>query len=84
MVERPIKKSDLPPEESAKTDRPERKEKRSRDRKDNREDKKPPIPPALLRGPKPQPKKETPPEPPADSSDTPREEVEAPTAETSE
>ncbi len=63
MVERPIKKSDLPPEEQTpKTDRPERKEKRERGRKESREEKKPPIPPALLRGPKPQPKKEAPPE----------------------
>ncbi len=62
MVERPIKKSDLPPEEQTpKTDRPERKEKRERGRKENREERKPPIPPALLRGPKPQPKKEVPP-----------------------
>ncbi len=62
MVERPIKKSDLPAEEAAaKTDRPERKEKRNR--KEKREEKKPPIPPALIRGPKPQPKKvEVPPE----------------------
>jgi hypothetical protein len=58
MVERPIKKSDLPPpEETPKTDRSERKGKRNRDRKEKQEEKKPPIPPALVRGPKPQPKK---------------------------
>jgi len=57
MVERPIKKSDLPPpEETPKTDRSERKGKRNRDRKEKQEEKKPPIPPALVRGPKPQPK----------------------------
>ncbi len=58
MVERPIKKSDLPPpEETPKTARSERKGKRNRDRKEKQEEKKPPIPPALVRGPKPQTKK---------------------------
>ncbi|MCS6960503.1 MAG: hypothetical protein RMK91_10695 [Pseudanabaenaceae cyanobacterium SKYGB_i_bin29] len=67
MVERPIKKSDLPPQEA--TDQPaptekqdrNRKKPRSRDRNQKREAAKPAIPPALVRGPKPQPPKPAPP-----------------------